>query len=170
MVIDSKLIIFRLEWKQEVNRNRKLKESTIIEFSSGDISERIGDLYKKVNITQFAEEHGLARKTLYKMKEKGIIPRGLLMLLCEEAKVNPVLVEYSPKERFFYFSCLSEYVKSSKVEELYSEHINLAKESGDTSLLSSIQFVHKMMVEGDLTLHKYEQRVNEILKENKHVK
>jgi len=147
-----------------------LKELEIKEFSSDDISERIGSLLKKVNISQFAEEHGLARKTLYKMKEKGVIPRGLLLELCEEANVNPILVEYSVSERLFYFSCLSEYIRDSKVEDLYSECLNAVKISNDEVLLSSIKFVHKLMIEGDLTPYKYEQRIREILEESKYVK
>ena len=147
-----------------------MKEITIKEFSSDNISDRFGDLFKKVNISQFAEEHGLARKTLYKMKEKGVMPRRLLLALCEEAEVNPILVKYSVSERLFYFSCLSEYVRDSKVEDLYSACLSVAKVNNDTSLLSSIQFVHKLMIEGDLTLYKYEQRIREILEESKYVK
>jgi len=148
----------------------KLKERLVKEFASDNISERIGDLFKKINITHFAEEHGLARKTLYKMKEKGVIPRGLLLLLCEEAEVNPVLVEYSISERLFYFSCLANYIRGVSVEDLYSESLSKAKDNKDSSLLSSITFVHKMMIEGDLTAYKYQQRIQEILKEHKYVK
>lgn len=140
------------------------KTTTSTEFSSDNISERISDLFKKINISQFAEEHGLARKTLYKMKDKGVIPRGIFLLLCEEAGVNPILVRYSISERLFYFSCLSEYIRDSTIDELYSEHIELAKKNKDPILLSSLSLVHNMMLSGDITTLIYEQRVREILK------
>lgn len=135
------------------------------EFLSDNISERIGDLFKKINISQFAEDHGLARKTLYKMRDKGLIPSSLLLLLCEEADVNPILVKYSTSERLFYFSCLSDYIKNTNVQDLYSIPLNQAEKDNNLTLISSVELVHKMLQEGDISPLKYEQRIKEILKE-----
>ena len=147
-----------------------MTKSTNEEFLSDSTTERIRDLFKKINISQFAEEHGLARKTLYNMRDKGLVPRGLLSLLCEEANVNPILVEYSPSERLFYFSCLSDYIKNTNVEDLYLMPLKQAEKDYDATLISSIKLVHKMLLEGDISPLKYEQRIREILKETKYVK
>ena len=133
-------------------------------FLSDNISERINELFKRINISQFSEEHGLARKTLYNMRDKGLIPRGLLLLLCERADVNPIQVEYSISERLFYFSCLSDYISNSTVNELYSKPLQQAEENNDASFISSIELVHKMLQEGDISPLRYEQRIKEILK------
>ena len=139
-------------------------------FSSDSISDRIGDLLKKVNVSRFAEEHGLARKTLYKMRDNGVMPRNLLWLLCEEAGVSPILVEYSASERLLYFSYLSDYVRSSTVEDIYSEYLIEAEKVNDSTLFSSLNLVHQMMVDGDISPQKYDLRIKELLKETKPVK
>ena len=94
------------------------------DYLSEDVTLRLGALYKKINISRFSESHSVSRKQLYKMRDEGLVPRYLLLLMCEEAKLNPVFVEFSPKERLKLFSWLCTYVKTAKVENLIGSDLS----------------------------------------------
>lgn len=133
-----------------------------LEYSSEHKSERLTSLFKKVNISSFAKERSLARKTLYKMRDSGVMSRELLLDMCAEAEVNPALVEFSPSERVFFIGKLTSAVKESAVEDLYSKQIEQVSGQEKRDFLLSISLLHELYKSSEMTTEGYTSKIKEI--------
>ena len=139
---------------KNAKKNRGNDEAGEFEFDDGAI--RVAALYKKINLSRFAEAKGISRKTLYKMRDSGCLPRDLLFSMCSEANINPVLVEFSPEERIIYYSELCDYIKDSSYEYLYKNAIDKLEGSVRRETALAISILHDLYHEGSITHQGYE--------------
>lgn len=88
-------------------------------FLSENPVDRYADLFSVVNISQFSSDYEVSRKVLYSMRDKGFMPRNLLIEMCNLAEINPVKVEFSPEERLYFLQkMLDEFKEDSAIVEL----------------------------------------------------
>lgn len=136
------------------------------EFICDEISTRITILYKKINLSRFAEAKGISRKTLYKMRDSGTLPRDLLFSMCEKAKVNPILVEFSPNERIIYYSKLCSYIRDVDIDFLYKDAFDKFQASEKKEAVLAIKILHDLYLENAISCQLYQAKTKKILNLN----
>lgn len=141
----------------------KINNNNSLEYSSEEKSQRLTSLFKRVNISSFAKDRSLARKTLYKMRDSGVMSRELLLDMCAEAGVNPAFVEFSPSERIYFFNKLGDAIKRSTVEDLYHTEIELLSGQAQKDFLLSITLLHDLYKSNDMTSEAYASKINEAI-------
>ncbi|WP_147232323.1 hypothetical protein [Psychromonas sp. B3M02] len=130
------------------------------DFSSDDPILRIAALYKKINISRFSETKSISRKQLYKMRDSGFVPRTILLDMCQEARISPVLVEFSPKERLMFFSDLCSYIKESDVNSLFEDAL---ENHEDKTTISLLNLLHNLYKSGDISDSVFQNKMQKIL-------